>query len=47
VTAKLLVLCGAPDQLNAGEAFLPLQPEPLNTFSIGTVPPSCQVGLLR
>src|SRR3974390_3334134 len=45
-TAKLLVAAGAPLQLRAGETLLPVQPKPLNTWSLAIVAPSLISGLV-
>jgi hypothetical protein len=46
VSAKLLVLAGAPDQARRGEIFCPVQPKALNTCSLWMVPPSLISGLV-
>ena len=45
VTAKLLVPAGAPDQLSAGDTFLPVQPKLLNTKVSAIFAPSEISGL--
>src|SRR5580698_6691556 len=44
--AKLLVPLGAPDQLKAGEIFLPVQPKPLNTCSSAILASGLRSGLV-
>src|SRR5580658_8015754 len=40
LTAKLLVALGAPLQLKLGDTLLPVQPNPLNTWSLAMAAPS-------
>src|SRR5271157_346265 len=45
--AKLLVPLGAPLQLNAGEIFPPVHPNPLNTCSLAMLVPSLSSVLVK
>src|SRR5215470_8533108 len=45
--AKLWVPAGAPLQASAGDTFPPLQPNSLNTWALGIVPPSVKSVLVR
>src|SRR5208283_606185 len=45
--AKLLVPLGAPDQSSAGEIFLPVQSQPLNTCSSAILAPGLTSGLVK
>ena len=44
--AKLFVPSGAPDQVSAGEMFLPVQPKPPYTCSIWTAPFGLKSGVV-
>src|SRR5271165_7085584 len=46
LTAKLFVPFGAPDQDSAGETFLPVQSQPLNTCSSAIFAPGLMSGLV-